>query len=72
MTTQDALAFTLVGLAALSLGYRLFRATLGPRAGRWLIRRGHLTLGRRLLFTSSCGSCVRALSRPIVPDSRAR
>jgi hypothetical protein len=72
MTAQDALVFILVGLAALSLAYRLFRATLGPLTGRWLIRHGHPALGRRLLFTSPCGSCVRALSRPIVPDSRAR
>jgi hypothetical protein len=72
MTAQDAIAFILVGLAALALAWRFFRATLGPRTARWLFRHGHFTLGRRLLPTSACGHCVNAAPRTILPDARPR
>jgi hypothetical protein len=72
MTLQEAVAFALVGLASLTLLWRAFRATLGPRTARWLISHGHLTLGRRLLVPSGCGQCVMTVRRTIVQDSRAR
>jgi hypothetical protein len=71
MTAQDSLVFTLVGLAALALAWRLFRATLGPLAARWLFRHGHYALGRRLLPTSACGQCVHTVPGTIIPHSRA-